>query len=282
MLIIIGTVPLPEGIYEGAASFKGKNLQIGRTVVPVERGSGALTAAALRILGHYGAEKPYCLLAGDRLSGDGSNKLLEASVSFLPDSKAETAVLHYMFVLLKYGPMLREAVQSMTAKPFLIGDAGGMYLAKASGISGMFDIFTPDRGELAFLADDQAAHPMYTRPEFFNRTDEELARTAWEAGNSPQTLVVKGKTDLVLEAGQVVNRLAEPSVPVMEAIGGTGDTVTGMLAALLHLKIPGAACKALLLNRLAGEKTGCTPRTQIAEFIDQLSSGVMREAGVGL
>jgi len=32
-----------------------------------------------------------------------------------------------------------------------------------SGNAQSFDLFTPDAGELAFLADEEAPHPFYTR-----------------------------------------------------------------------------------------------------------------------
>ena len=38
-----------------------------------------------------------------------------------------------------------------------------MYAAKMSGQAASYDLFTPDAGELAFLADETAPHPFYTR-----------------------------------------------------------------------------------------------------------------------
>jgi len=45
----------------------------------------------------------------------------------------------------------------------LIADAGFMYAAKMSGQASKYDLFTPDVGELAFLADEEAPHLFYTR-----------------------------------------------------------------------------------------------------------------------
>ena len=36
-------------------------------------------------------------------------------------------------------------------------------LAKMSGFASAYDLFTPDVGEMAFLADEAAPHPSYTR-----------------------------------------------------------------------------------------------------------------------
>lgn len=282
MLTIIGTVPLAENLYMGEAVFEGRSLKVGDATIPIERGTGALIAAALRVLEHFGDEKPYCLLAGDMSSGTGSSRLLEETVRFLPESAAGTVVLHYMFIMLKYGPEISGVLGKMRTKPCLIGDAGGMYLAKAGGIARLFDVFTPDHGELAFLADHQAAHPMYTKPELLSLSAEALVKKAHESENIPETLVVKGKTDSVFTGSILTYQVDEPSIPAMEAIGGTGDTVTGILAALQHLKVRDGIQKSLVLNRLVGKKVNCTPRTQIAEFIRELDLSLLREVGICL
>jgi len=54
-------------------------------------------------------------------------------------------------------------IQGLAEKPVLIADAGFMYAAKMSGQAELYDLFTPDIGELAFLADEAAPHPFYTR-----------------------------------------------------------------------------------------------------------------------
>ena len=47
-------------------------------------------------------------------------------------------------------------------KPTLVADAGFMYVAKMSGYADAYDLFTPEAGELAILADEKAPHPFYT------------------------------------------------------------------------------------------------------------------------
>ena len=67
-----------------------------------------------------------------------------------------------------------------------------------------------------------------------------------------------------------------PHVPAMEAVGGTGDTITGIIAALRYRGDPEAELKALILNRIAGELVECTPATQIKEFITAIPAAIER------
>jgi NAD(P)H-hydrate repair Nnr-like enzyme with NAD(P)H-hydrate dehydratase domain len=53
----------------------------------------------------------------------------------------------------------------------------------------------------------------------------------------------------------------------MEAIGGTGDTITGMISGFRYRRDALPEYKALILNRLIGQRINCTPATQIGEFI---------------
>jgi NAD(P)H-hydrate repair Nnr-like enzyme with NAD(P)H-hydrate dehydratase domain len=55
----------------------------------------------------------------------------------------------------------------------------------------------------------------------------------------------------------------------MEAMGGTGDTLTGIVAALsgTGMDISDAALVASTVNRLAGVYAHPTPATQVAEII---------------
>ena len=58
----------------------------------------------------------------------------------------------------------------------------------------------------------------------------------------------------------------------MEAIGGTGDTLTGIVSALVDsgMAIPKAAEIAARTNRLAGFYACPTPATQVMEIIRQI------------
>jgi ADP-dependent NAD(P)H-hydrate dehydratase / NAD(P)H-hydrate epimerase len=58
----------------------------------------------------------------------------------------------------------------------------------------------------------------------------------------------------------------------MEAIGGTGDTLTGIVAALIAsgIDIREAAITASKVNRLAGVYAHPTPATQVREIIQYI------------
>lgn len=64
--------------------------------------------------------------------------------------------------------------------------------------------------------------------------------------------------------------MASPSFPAMEAIGGTGDTLTGMLTGLCGAGFDpiGAAVVAATANRLCDSLAKPTPATQVAELIE--------------
>jgi len=115
-------------------------------------------------------EEPFCYLAGDIGRGDGSEKLYQYLVQDLKGTDFHTIVFHYLQPHIGWHSRILSAIQKLAKKPILIADAGFMYVAKMSGRSNAYDLFTPDIGELAFLADELAPHPFYTRgfllPEF--------------------------------------------------------------------------------------------------------------------
>lgn len=63
----------------------------------------------------------------------------------------------------------------------------------------------------------------------------------------------------------------EPNIPQMEAIGGTGDTITGMISAFVHagLEVRESAILAARANRMAGKFGRLTPATKIWEIVRQ-------------
>jgi NAD(P)H-hydrate repair Nnr-like enzyme with NAD(P)H-hydrate dehydratase domain len=180
-------------------------------------------------------------------------------------------VFHYLQPDVDWHGRVLLAIEHMTRPPVLIADAGFMYAAKMSGQAGRYDCFTPDLGELAFLADEQAPHPFYTRGFILheNNRAEDLIERAYLHDNAARHLLVKGGTDRVVEHGRVVDRIDAPSTPAMEAIGGTGDTLTGLLAALCaagHDLVP-AASLAARANRLCGALAHPTPASPVSELI---------------
>jgi NAD(P)H-hydrate repair Nnr-like enzyme with NAD(P)H-hydrate dehydratase domain len=157
-----------------------------------------------------------------------------------------------------------------------------MYAAKMSGYAARWDIFTPDAGELAFLADEKAPHPFYTRGFLLAERQEapELARLAHEHGDSARFLLVKGSRDLVVEEGRVVAQTDSPCLPYMEPIGGTGDLVTGLLTAYaLNGRVPREACLAAAqAARFTGEAACPTPATAVAELMPFIGEGIRRNS----
>ena len=165
-------------------------------------------------------------------------------------------------------------------KPVLIADAGSMYVAKAGGDATYYDVFTPDLGETAFLADEKAMHPTYTRGFIFHLEDDvpELIRRAYKSGNAARTMFVKGEVDYICQDGQVVEKISEPRVEALEPVGGTGDTITGMISALIYAgKSPLEACLiAGKANRIAGELANPTPATQVKEIVKHLPAAIKK------
>ena len=118
-----------------------------------------------------------------------------------------------------------ESSDRCNPRPILIGDAGSMYAAKAAGLAPRFDIFTPDAGELSFLADPDASHPAYIAHHLFRieGTDtSKLIEESYRLSNAPRVLLTKGIVDHVAEGGEIVATIDEPNIPQMEAIGGQG------------------------------------------------------------
>jgi NAD(P)H-hydrate repair Nnr-like enzyme with NAD(P)H-hydrate dehydratase domain len=149
-----------------------------------------------------------------------------------------------------------------------------MYVAKMSGLAPEYDLFTPDAGEMAFLADEAAPHPFYTRGFILheeNRVPDLIAR-AYAHDNASRYLLVKGRTDYLADKSGILATVADPIIDALEAIGGTGDTLTGLVSALIAtgLEIGEAAVLAARINRLAGALTRPTPATSVTEIIGQI------------
>ena len=272
MLGIVGTVPDADlGLLHGPARLDGGRVTVAGRELEVQRGTPALLAAALQVAAHLGRPEIHAYLAGDTGRGDGSRHLYDWLCRHLPDCICSVLVFHYLQPDVDWHGRVLLAIEQMTRPPILIADAGFMYAAKMSGQAGRYDCFTPDLGELAFLADEQAPHPFYTRGFILhesNRADDLIER-AYRHDNAAIHLLVKGATDAIVARGRVVDRVDAPSTPAMEAIGGTGDTLTGLLAALCaagHDLVP-AASLAARANRLCGALARPTPASPVSELI---------------
>jgi len=276
MLLICGTAPLKTlPLTEGEAVLEGDHLRIGSTVIPCTQGTAALVSAAYKTLEYLNQPPPRVLLVGDDGTGKGSRLLYEHLIANLPRLAPRVVVLHYMLPVMGLMRKVSESASKAARRPFMIADAAAMYAAKAAGIAREFDLFTPDLSELAFLADPQATHPAYVSRHLFESDSTripELVAAAYANGNAARTLVVKGATDHIAQNGKVIDRVAEPNLPALEAIGGTGDTISGMVGAFVHggFDEVTAARVTIRANRMAGLYAGATPATRIWQVIEVL------------
>lgn len=284
MWLIAGTIPdETEPLYAGgiASPVQIKNdsllLSDGREL-PVIRGTAALAAAASLACEALGVQPPGVLLAGDCGSGAGSKLayqwLANNISSLVARDNLEGITFHYFFPDVDSHNRVYLAIENLATKPVLVADAGYMYVAKMSGFAASYDLFTPDVGELAFLADEMAPHPFYTRG-FLSASEvniAELLERALKNGNCPANMIVKGKIDHIVCNGKISTSVAEPAVDAMECIGGTGDIVAGFATAFLAAHFP--ICEsALLAAEAARELAGfCNPNPacQAASLIGQI------------
>lgn len=272
MLCIMGTVPSDAfPLTEGTAVMNGKRLQIGSVVIDVNRGTPALVAAAAVAADTLGRPGPFVCLAGDTGTGKGSRHLYRHMTAALPGNSFRTIVFHYLQPIVHWHNRLEVILEALSPRPTLIADAGFMYVAKMSGRASIYDLFTPDVGELAFLADEEAPHPFYTRGFILheeNRVPDLIAR-AYRHGNAARHLLVKGARDYLADDKGILETVDSPAEEAMEAMGGTGDTLTGLVSVLIDsgMSIRDAAPAAMKTNRLAGRLARPTPATRIGEVI---------------
>jgi len=273
MLLICGTIPADDfPLTVGPVFFDGDALILDGKTIPCTQGTAALASAACTVAGHLGSERPWALLVGDRGTGTGSRALYEHLIENLPSLSPGVLVLHYMLPIMGLMKKVCRSAEQCQRRPVMIADAAAMYAAKAAGLAPRFDIFTPDHSEMAFLADPEASHPAYASRHLFESDGAmipELARASFQQKGAAAMLVIKGATDYIFEHGQMVAHISEPDVPALEAIGGTGDTISGMLGAFIQggQGLCDAAIQSARVNRLAGQYAQATPATKIREII---------------
>lgn len=273
MLAVVGTVPDPHlPLIHGRVRLVDNRLWLGEHRLPVHRGTPALLAAAIRASEFLDGPEIHAFLAGDIGTGRGSRSLYQFLTKPGQEFAPELCTFHYLQPDADWHNQVLFTLEALAPQPMLIADAGFMYAAKMSGQAGRYDFFTPDAGELAFLADAMAPHPFYTRGFILHQDNDikQLIHQAYRHDNAAAHLLVKGSTDYVVHRDQVVAEISSPSFPAMEAIGGTGDTLTGLLTSLCGAGFApiDAAAVAATANRLCGALTQPTPATQIAELID--------------
>lgn len=272
MLAVVGTVPDQDfPLLAGKVTLENEEICIRGRKAPIKRGSPALLAAAVKVAEVLGWEEPFGYLIGDIGRGDGSKELYQYLAQDLKQSDFHTICFHYLQPLVGWHSRIQSVIKRMIRKPILIADAGFMYVAKMSGRAEAYDLFTPDVGELAFLADELAPHPFYTRGFILHEENHvpDLIVRAYAHGNAARYLLVKGRKDYLANKEGIQAIIDHPMEEAMEAIGGTGDTLTGIVAALIAsgMELRQAAILAARVNRLAGSYAQPSPGTQVSEII---------------
>jgi len=275
MHAIVGAIPDQDfPLVTGLVSLKDNAISIQGQQIPVSRGTSALLAAAIKAGELQGQPAPYGFLVGDIGVGVGSRRLCDYLAKHLGKSDFRTITFHYLQPNVRWHNRVLSSVEQMTKRPILVADAGSMYAAKMSGKAEAYDLFTPDIGELAFLADEQAPHPLYTRGFILHEETRvpELITRSYTHNNAARHLLVKGETDYVTNQNGIQATIDYPIVEAMEAIGGTGDTLTGIVVALIAagMEISEAATVAARANRLAGYYAKPTAATQVAEIVSYI------------
>ncbi len=275
MLLIAGIIPLTDlPLVTGKVSRENDQLMVAGHLIPCGQGSAAMVSAALEVTEYLGLEAPYAVLAGDIGPGKGSRQVYQYLIDNLHLLQPQVLALHYWMPDLELMQALYKVVKQAQQPPILIADAASMYAAKACGLASGFDIFTPDSSEIAFLADPDAIHPAYIDLHLFQSDDRhpELIEMAYKNQGASRILLVKGKQDLIANAEGIIASIDGPDVPAMECIGGTGDTITGMCAALCFsgMSIEQSAMTSATANRLAGKMANVNPASRITELIKMI------------
>lgn len=273
-LLVVATYPVSGGpVLKGPVSMADDGtVTIGGAPVPSSQGTSAMLGAAVQVTSHLDTAAPHALVAGDIGRGEGTQTVFGELADAVRELTPSVVAFHYMQPVMA---LMRRAVDQLAdAAPhtLLVADAGGMYAAKAAGLASRFELMTPDVGEVGFLADPTVTHPAYVSQYLFGTEAFDpitLVTRAHETGGSARTLLVKGARDLIARDGAVAHEVTDPCVPELEAIGGTGDTVTGLAAAFLAAGFPSvdAARYACLANRKAGEVMGATPAMRAADLV---------------
>ena len=84
--------------------------------------------------------------------------------------------------------------------------------------------------------------------------------------------------NLIAGKSGIIATVSAPADEALEAIGGTGDTLTGIVAALVGagMEIRQSAVIAARVNRLAGHLARPTPATEISEIIRHIPRALKR------
>ena len=272
MLKIVGTVPDPDfPLTSGRATLENGLVTVQGKRISVNRGTPALLASAVVTAETLNRPAPFAHLVGDTGLGHGSRQLYSHLAENLGGFDFRTIIFHYLQPDVDWHNQVLFATEKISPRPVLIADAGFMYAAKMSGRAEAYDLFTPDIGELAFLADEDAPHPFYARGFILHQEEKalDMIQRAYRYGNAAAYLLVKGKQDYVADQNGVQETVDGPVEEAMEAMGGTGDSLSGIVSVLIDsgMNIRQACVVAARANRLAGRYARPTPATQVAQII---------------
>ncbi|WP_319407696.1 NAD(P)H-hydrate dehydratase [uncultured Desulfosarcina sp.] len=275
MLCIVGTVPDADfPLVSGPVHLEEGRLAVADRTIEIHRGTPALVGAVLAAGTVLHLPPVEAWLVGDIGRGEGSRRLYAHLEQALAGFPWTVLVFHYLQPDVDWHNRVLFTVEKILPRPVLIADAGFMYAAKMSGQAESYDLFTPDVGELAFLADEEAPHPFYTRGFILHQEDKvaELIDRTYTNANAARWLLVKGRRDCLADARGIRETVDTPASPAMEAMGGTGDTLTGLASALAAAGMPidRAAILAARANRLAGQLASPTPATQIEAIVRKI------------
>jgi len=277
MMLLFGTVPSKDlPMTYGQVRQEGDYLFADGQRFSRTQGTGAMISAALAMTDYFKLEAPHVLIAGDIGDGKGTRDMYKYLTEHVVELAPEVLTMHYSLPIMALLKKLLETIKGCAKRPFMIADAGAMYAAKGAGLASEFDIFTPDPSEIAFLADPQATHPAYISHHLFACDADKIPgqiADAFKNNSAAKLLLVKGKTDYIAMNGEILATITEPNVPTLEPIGGTGDTITGLVSGLVYagLEPKDAAIYACRTNRMAGLLAQPTPATKVKEVIDQFS-----------
>jgi len=274
MLLIAGSVPSTNlDAIIGKVEEEENFLIIDGQRVPSMQGTSVMISAAMAVTKHFGLEGPHAIIAGDPGDGKGTRDIYDILIQQVAELAPKVITLHYCLPIMGLIRRFCQAVDKCATRPLLIADAGAMYAAKAAKLSSEFDIFTPDPSEIAFLADAKASHPAYVSEHLLSADSNQVPQQvadAFQHGDAAKLLLVKGKTDYVGKDGKILATINEPDIPMLEPIGGTGDTITGLVSGLVYagFEPEKAAVIACRTNRIAGELANPTPATKARQIID--------------
>ena len=284
--LIVGTLADPKAtLAEGPFTYQDGQLIWAGREIPPERGTAALMAAYALCAEALGLKAGRAVLAGDSGDGQGSRQVYNWLLERAAANSWSGLTFHYLFPLAESHDRIFLALDELRPRPILAADAGFMYVAKLCGQAPEYDLFTPDQGEMAYLADPKAPHPFYTRGALIQKKepDEDTFADAYRENNTAESMLVKGRNDNIVWRGRIVHRIEGPDIPALEAIGGTGDTATGLASAFMSAGFSPARAAALAahFNRRAGLLAAPDPGRPISSMLEPLFTLLAREISAG-